>query len=147
MKRLIVLVIISLLMCGINLGCVKNLNLETIFPNSDVEVYLPENVEIDGLNTIKNGAGVIVTAKINDLNYILNKYSVVGFTLKINNIEPNDVFKKLGATNCELNANGVYGYVRGMFEPINILGHKVNFQCVKHGESVLIGVPIMLGSY
>lgn len=151
MKRLIVFIILALLLCGINFGAVQNLTLEQIFQTAQVEVYTSEQTNLQYQKTT-NGAGEIIYCNLAQLNYILNNCACVsGYTLKINNLQIKDVLLKLNARQITQNNYGAYGWSRLLSYKINkqitIDNQAVNFQCVQSKSSVLLGVPILLGSY
>lgn len=152
MKRLIVFIFMVALLCCVNFGFTQGLTLEKIFPHSSVEVYTDTKTDLQ-LNKIDNGAGEIIFCNIDDLNYILKTTQAVGFCIKVYKQNAEQVLKLLQPQNV-LNQN--YGYFgwSNVLQNINIKSKsvamqqgKVNFQCVQNGEQLLIGVPIILGSY
>ena len=147
MKKLIVFVLIILLLCGVNLSVTKSLNLESIFSGASVEVYLSEKICDEKLQTIDNGTGQIVFAKIDDLNYIFNNYSPLGFTLFYNG-DVNDALNKLNPQYVFKTNLSAYGFSSVNVKPISVAGKKVNFQyVVSDAGCVMLGFPILLGSY
>lgn len=149
MKRLIVFILLALLLCGVNLSSVQKLTLDQIFPTATLEVYTSDKSYLD-LNKLKNGNGEIIFADINQLNYITqNCQSVVGYTLIIRDMQKNDVLKALKVLYQEQENYGIYGWssVLGFNKKIVLNGNNINFQCVTSGQNILIGVPILLGSY
>lgn len=148
MKKLFVFILIVLLLCGINLLPISNLTLDKIFPSASVEVYLADNEYNGELLTHKNGDGQIIFCDVENLLYILNNYVVNGYTLRICASDMNSVLQKFMPNYYFESSNYVYGYKQGIFNKcINVNDEKVNFQCVKSNNDVLIGFPILLGSY
>lgn len=147
MKRLFVFVLIALILCGINFGITKNLTLENIFKGACVEVYLKSQCETNEFLSIKNGAGEIIFSEIENLNYILNNYDANGFTIKIKNEQIDNVIKKLNANYLFESFNCLYGCSSLFVDCACVNNNLVNFQCVKNEDEILIGSPLLLGSY
>ena len=146
MKRLFVFILIVLLLCGINLSCTQNLNLERIFGGAEVEVYLSERSPICEFETINNGEGQVVFAKIENLSYILSSYKCSGFTI-ITDLSLCKVIEEISPNYYFENKNGIYGYLNGIKESVIVKDKKVNFQCAESGGFTKIGFPILLGGY
>lgn len=154
MKRLIVFILLSILLCGVNIPFAKDLTIDKIFPSSNMEVYIIEKSNLS-FDKIDNGMGEIIFCETKDLDYILHNCSkVAGFTIKIQNMEINDIIKSLNVTNTFALNFGVYGWSK-IFENLNEINNKsieisrkmVNFQCVAREDYVLVGMPIILGSF
>lgn len=149
MKRIIVFILIIFLLCGINIFSTNNFNLSILFAGASVEVYLNSDKIVDEFDAIGNGTGVIVFTNIDSLHYILNKYSVSGFTLKIKKTTE-EVLTLISAENIFFNEFGVYGYcdyAKCWVDSINFNNSLCNFQIFATNNCVLLGFPILLGSY
>ena len=144
MKRLAVFLIIVILLCGVKFAFVQNLSLGKIFAGASVEVYLRNNEGLSG--AINNGDGQILVCDVEKLEYILNEYDFVGFTLKISN-ELSDVLCKLNPSYIKPVGSSVYGYKSGLMSSVFVYETNINFQCLQMGEYVLLGTPLLLGSY
>ena len=154
MKRLIVFILIVILLCLTNLSLTKDLNLANIFPKSQVEVFTDS---LSGLNykKVKNGLGEIIFCDVEELNNILKRTDkMVGFTLKIENEEVKSVLKKINAQNTYYKNYGFYGWSKILNEIFKIKNNKVqmfdgvvNFQALQKENDVILGFPIILGSY
>ena len=94
MKRLIVFIFLIVLFCCINLPYINRLKLSEIFPNAQIEVYIDQKTETNGLNYINNGEGKIVFLNINQLDNFLKHNKAFGYTLRIKDETLNNVFKK-----------------------------------------------------
>ena len=149
MKRLIVFIFIVVLLCLTNLPCFKEFKLDSFFPESNVEVYLGEYVDMGDkkLSYIKNGDGMILFMKIEELELFLKENNVLGYTIYINHTSVNTVFELLNVKNVDYKNNSFYGESNLFSKSLNVDGMKYNFQCVKKEESILLGTPILLGSY
>lgn len=144
MKKIIVFILISLLICGTKLTCVQNFTLSELFPNAQIEVYLPQKIENCGFYTINNGEGCIIFAKMDDLQYILSKYNVGGYTLKLYGLNFREVVEKINPNYFYNFDKYIYGHKTNLFDK-DVEG--INFQCAQQSNCVLLGVPILLGSY
>lgn len=154
MKRLIVFILIVILLCLTNLSLTKDLNLVNIFPKSQVEVFTDS---LSGLNykKVQNGLGEIIFCDVEELNNILKQTDkMVGFTLKIENEEVKSVLKKINAQNTYYKNYGFYGWSKILNEIFKIKNNKVqmfdgvvNFQALQRENDVILGFPIILGSY
>ena len=154
MKRLIVFILIVILLCLTNLSLTKDLNLVNIFPKSQVEVFTDS---LSGLNykKVQNGLGEIIFCYVEELNNILKQTDkMVGFTLKIENEEVKSVLKKINAQNTYYKNYGFYGWSKILNEIFKIKNNKVqmfdgvvNFQALQRENDVILGFPIILGSY
>ncbi len=146
MKKLLVFILLVILFCGINLNFTKKIDLKSIFAGASVEVYLNSGEFTDEFESIKNGDGQILNCVVDDLDNVLASYSVSGYTLKI---EGMDVIDVLNMAKLEYFKDGeyYYGFCEGMAKPIITHNEFVNFQCVQNGCNVLLGFPILLGSY
>lgn len=147
MKRLIVFIIISALLCVLGSGVARKLTISELFPNSEVEVYVDDEIIPSGLSYIKNGSGNVIFCDMEDLNYIKENCRVAGFTVKargyklediINKLMPNTIFEQMGY---------IYGQSNFFGGGISFMGMGINFQCAEVGGCVLIGSPILLGGY
>ena len=147
MKKLFVFLLICLLLCVAGTNFVKGLNIEDIFSNCNIEVYLPQNDVINELHYIKNGDGAVVFGDTSDLDYILKNFKVAGFTIKVKSLEIETLLKKIRATNITCASQGIYGYSHELPDIICASGLKTNFQCVQVEDYLLLGVPILLGCY
>lgn len=154
MKRLIVFILIIILLCGINFSITKDLNLDKIFPNAQVELFTDSKTGIN-VQKIDNGQGEIIFCTTNELSYILSQVSsAVGFTIKIQNASMVSVLKSFGINFSFVENYGVYGWSNYIYNNFNIknksiemLSGRVNFQAVEENGAVLLGIPIILGSY
>ena len=147
MKRLFVFVLIILLLCGINLGVTNNFTISKIFNGCSVEVYLKSHVENCEFLSVKNGEGSIIFCEVNDLIYILNNPDVCGYTIKINNKNYHEVLNCLNVSYMFASFGCVYGKSNLFNFCTSVNDNVVNFQCVKNDDFVLLGSPILLGSY
>ncbi len=154
MKRLIVFILLAILLCAVNFSTTQNLTIDKIFPQSTAEVFLSEKTQIP-LKKIDNGMGEIIFCDSSDINYILNNTDcVAGLTLKVCGLNKSQILKKIGA-NQLVSANfGIYGWTNLLSnskkiaeKSVNFSGKNINFQCVEKENYVLLGFPIILGSY
>ncbi len=145
MKRLAVFILLLLLLCGMDCFFKRDWNINSFFLNSDVEIYLSTIENLNGGNIIKNGEGAIVCCKFNDLEKYLNSNNVLGFTIKVDEVQIDDVLQNLNPRNISKAMNYTYGYTAqfNQFKCVN--GN--NFQMAARENSVLVGFPILLGSY
>lgn len=148
MKRLIVFIFLVVLFCVINIGAMQNLSLKDIFPNANCEVYFAKKTDLMSYEKLSNGEGEILFCNINDLNYIKQNKNICGYTIKIENQNIKDVLNKLCPSYSFVFDEYVYGYKIGAITcNVELNGKKVNFQCAQKENCVLIGFPILLGSY
>lgn len=131
------------------MSSIKNFDLSTLFAGASLEVYLNSNEMVDEFDTVGNGAGVIIFASVDSLRYILNKYNVSGFTLKTKKTT-GEVLTLISAKNIFFSEFGVYGYcnyAKYWVKSINFNDYLCNFQIFTTNDYVLLGFPILLGSY
>ena len=143
MKRIAVFILIVLLLCGFKVSVVSNLTIDKIFPNASVEVYIPQKVDVGVYKSISNGDGLILFANSDQLDYILKTYNVGGYTIKTD-ISINVLLKNLNPNFYAIKDGVIFGYKSGIFNK-TVNGN--NFQCVERDGCLLIGVPLLLGSY
>jgi len=157
MKKILLFIFIVILLCCVNLTAVQNLTLDKIFPNAMVEVFLQQKGNLIDHKTIANGQGEIVYCDIQDLDYILNQnLKVTGYTLKIHSCEI-DILNLLNVNDVQQQNFGIYGFsemLENYAKKFNLLTKKVkinqkmvNFQYINKNDYILIGFPILLGSY
>lgn len=154
MKRLIVFILLAILLCALNMSATQSLTIDKIFPNSTAEVFLSEKTQIS-LNKIDNGTGEIVFCNSSEISYILNNTNCVsGLTIKVYSSNKDQILKKIGANQLISVNFGTYGWTNLLIKTnkvftknISFFGKKVNFQCVEKDDCVLIGFPIIIGSY
>ena len=150
MKRLIVFILLTLLLCGVNFTFTKNLNIDDIFSNVKIEVFTNEKTSLS-LKKIDNGVGEVIFCDAQEFDYILKgPYNVAGYTLKIYGVNESEVLKKLNVKNIYNKNFGIYGWssiLNNLNKKIKIDDKIINFQCISKENSVIIGVPILLGSY
>lgn len=151
MKRLIVFIFIVILLCLTNLTITKDLTFDKIFANSKVEIFFDRKTDLE-YQKIQNGVGEIVFCEANQLSDILkNDNKVSGFTIKIKNENVDEVLKKLNVKNVYDKNFGIYGWSNLLGEVVNLkldmFGSYVNFQCVNNEDGIILGCPIILGSY
>lgn len=154
MKRLIVFIFLALLLCGINLTFVEGLTLDKIFPQSQVEIFTDSKTSLK-INKIDNGMGEILFCEIENLDYILNQLdSVVGLSIKIYNKNKANVLQVLKVKNLYNQNFGCYGWsgtlekIKGIkSKNVHLINGKINFQCIEKDDHIIIGTPIVLGSY
>lgn len=145
MKKLAVFILLLLLLCGMDCFFKKDWNINSFFLNSDVEIYLSDIKNLAGENYIKNGDGAILFCKYEEMEKYLSLNNVVGLTIKICDVQEKDVLQNLNPTKVYMSMGYTYGYTSKVngFEVVN--GN--NFQVVSKGNFVLVGFPILLGSY
>ena len=154
MKRLIVFIFLVILLCGINLAFVEDLTLDKIFPQSQVEIFTNSKTSLK-INKIDNGMGEILFCNIENLDYILNQLdNVVGLSIKIYNKNKANVLRALKVKNLYNQNFGSCGWSGTLerikvvkFKNVHLLDGMANFQCVEKDDHVVIGMPIILGSY
>ena len=144
MKMFFVFVICCLLLCGVHVSPLNVFDLEYVFGDAEVEVFIEEYNQ--NLSMIKNGTGGIVNIKLSEFDEIHKNNSVLGYTIKLKDIEY-DVAQKMDAVFCFESDFGVYGFVPNLHSPVIVEGNICNVQILKVGSDVLIGIPILLGGY
>lgn len=153
MKRLIVFILLVALLCCINMSFVSNLTLDNLFSGCCVEIYTSSKTDND-LKKIDNGSGEIIYCDVDALKYFKESEKISGITLKIHNTNIEEILKKLNVKDTYNKNFGLYGWSQIIktisnfqFNNINLDGNWVNFQCVQKANYVLLGIPILLGSY
>ena len=106
---------------------------------------MPEQADVEGVGCLNNGVGQIAFVAANNLQYILNNYKTSGYTLKIYGKTMAEVLQTLSPNNFYQKNDMVYGYKNGI--GYNAINDEINFQCTQKQDCVLLGVPILLGSY
>ena len=147
MKRLIVFIFLVMLFCLLGFEFTKNLSISDIFPSCLAEVYIDDCINAScGFESIVNGSGSIIFCKTEDIKYINQMYNVIGFTFFLEDSVESSLIK--------LNVRGSFvfgGYIYGICpyfgECILVGGNHVNFQCAVVEDRVVIGFPLLLGSY
>ena len=128
------------------MGFTQKLTISDIFSNEDYEVFV-EGEAVSGYVSINNGSGSIIYCSAEDIKYISSQRKIVGFTIKIKNLSLNDIFEKIKVQNVRLIDGYYYGKSPLFCECIDVDNWNVNFQCAKNDGYVLLGCPILLGSY
>ena len=146
MKKLVVFVFFTILFCSLGMSFTQKLTISDIFSNEDYEVFVEGDV-VSGYTSIKNGSGSIIYCSAVDLDYINKQTKIVGFTVKIKNLSLYDVLKKLKAFNVKMIDGYYYGKSSLFYKSVLVKDWSVNFQCIKNEEYILLGCPILLGSY
>ena len=154
MKRLIVFILIVLLLCFTNLSLTKDFNIDKIFPNSIVEIFFDEKSDFN-LEKTSNGVGEIVFCDINKLSSILKlNHNISGVTFRIKNENVENILKKINVRNTYNKNFGIYGWSNVLdsmlivkTNSLKLFDSYVNFQCVDNGDEIILGCPIILGSY
>lgn len=146
MKKLIVFILIVLLLCGMNSNFAQGLNLKSLFKGANVEVYVVGEVDNDKYKILKNGDGAVIFTVIEELDYILSSYKVNGYTVAVGG-DIGGVLTALSPEKTYINAWGVYGYKAGLGDGVLVNDNYCNFQIVEKMGIVLLGCPILLGSY
>lgn len=156
MKRLLVFLFIVLLLCGINILPLKELTLQNIFPSASVEVFTSKQTNNEGLTKIDNGMGEIIFCNVGELDYILNSFdSVSGFTLKFSKdtMSVNNLLNVLKVQSYSCKNFGIYGLSKvlncvnnGKFK-VRIEQTLCNFQIFEKENQIILGIPLILGSY
>ena len=147
MKRLIVFVLITVLMCVIGMNFVEDFNIGNLFPNAMVEVYIDGKYNENGIYSIKNGGGSILFCHTYEVDELQKKYKVAGFTLKIEKDSVKNVLKKLLADVVYVENDYIYGRSIYFCNYIQTQCGLANFQCIEEENFILIGTPILLGCY
>lgn len=147
MKRLIVFILVSFLLCGLGYFQLLDFNIETLFDKAYVEVYTSKESEVNGFSKIKNGVGEIIFLNIDKLEYILNCVDECGYTIRIYEKNVQEVVKALNMSKVVLKNGSIYGYKKGLHETVLIDGGRYNVQIAEGDGVVNVGVPILLGSY
>lgn len=147
MKNVIVFIIIVLLFCGINLLPIKKFDIANLFSFCGAEVYLSDDDFVEGYVSVKNGTGVIVYCDVSSISYLQQNYEVCGFTIKVNKLDVDEVLTKIKAKDVERVMGYDYGVSPFFNKYIKTNNKTVNFQCVQSEDCVLLGVPLLLGSY
>lgn len=102
----------------------------------------------DGITDfVTNGDGVIINADVHTMKEIIKDNEFFGLTLKIENIEVKDVLNKIYASVVFENFESVYGVCNFFDKCILVNNLRTNFQCKDLGDVVVLGFPILLGSY
>ncbi len=147
MRKLIIFILISLFLCLAGVCAKKDIgSLKDLFPNAQIEVYTKNVTRFDE-NYITNGDGYIIYSTINNFCSVFEKHDVTGYTIKINNTSPIQICKKLKASCVVYDGGYMYGYSCFFPGEIILKDIKVNFQCAFWEDKILIGTPILLGSY
>ena len=146
MKKLVVFIILTIMFCLLGSNITQKLTIENIFSNSDAEVYI-EGETTTGYLSIKNGTGSIIYCKANDIPYISSKSNVLGFTIKIENMCLKDIFRKIDVFDVKKLDGYYYGKSSLLKKQVTLKDASVNFQCATNDDYVLLGCPILLGSY
>lgn len=146
MKKLIVFFIVVLVLCAINLNCIKDLTIKKILTGASAQVYVCDK-DAEGLNYIKNGEGAIIFCEIKELKQILKNFNVIGFTIKINKSFENEILEEFSPLYTFKCNNYKYGYLQNCIEAVLVNGKYANFQYEVCEDSLYLGFPILLGSY
>ena len=149
MKKLIVFIFLIILLCLTNLTYLSEFKFKSIFPDASVEAFVDEinDKELKNYNYILNGTGKIVFIKIEHLKDFLKNNKVLGYTIKVNNMHLNDVFKKLEIKKVKKMQNAYYGVSGKFSKSLKVGNDSYNFECVKVNNEIHIGTPSLLGSY
>lgn len=151
MKKLLVFIFLLIIVVICSLGSeIKLFN----FSNFDIELFATEISDNIQADVIKNGDGYIVKTNSEEIDKVLNLVDgVYGVTLIIddNSTKYEEIKSKIKVQNCqeEQNIYTFYGYINGQDKFIYVDNKKVNIQVLynKNNSKLIIGFPIILGSY
>lgn len=146
MKRLIVFILISLFLCIVNMKFSKNVTIRDIFPEAEIDVFL-NNVPEGNYKYVINGSGCIIRCNLNEFYDIQKVHKIAGYTIKVDGYSFEKVSRNLAIQDCFFKGGYMYGYSYILESAIYTDGHKVNVQCAICDGKMLIGTPILLGSY
>jgi len=154
MKKIIIFIFITILLCGLKSPFTKSLNRLEIFSNSSFEIFTSSKTDIS-CNKISNGNGEILFL---DYHIFVNTYknlnNITGFNIYTNNSKEY-ILKGLNAYNIITLNNNIYAYspiVNSLLSQKNvndvIINNKlVNIQISCQETQNILGFPINLGSY
>lgn len=117
--------------------------------------YVSLNSEIEDCHYTKNGNGGIICLNSSELK-LLNNFDIdtlYGESVKFKCDDKTfaDLIKKykISVVNEEKFEDfiSIYGYNSSFGKPVNIHDKNVNVQMVKRGDEIIVGFPIILGSY
>lgn len=118
--------------------------------SGEVNFYCSQDNQIDG--QIKNGSGYICECEIENFNNMFNSLKgCYGFSIetKMDEEEFENFLKKIKIIKTQkLDENiVVYGYASNLCFSNYISNKKVNIEIAKNNERVVIGCPVILGSF
>ena len=157
MKKIAVLVLALVLISVLTLNNEKLAQLCFEFENAKLEFYckgyIDEIKEVDrDISIINNGEEFIISTRANNVepikDYLIDCF---GYCIKIEGVKQTieHLLDKVQIAKTEI-IDGIeilYGYVHGFLFSTFINGKKVNVQIAFNDNTVIIGSPIILGSY
>lgn len=153
MKRMFVffIVVIAVCLCF----CFKTDSAGLCSLNGEYSVYLKNNVVNipQCFSSISNGQGVIVTGSSTNYNLLnFNKDIVSGESIKLTNYSYKEVceilkFKELMKYEFSDGLSTFYGQVPFGDKSVFVSGKRINCQIAVCNDYIVVGIPIILGSY
>lgn len=116
----------------------------------EVSFYLENYQEIEGCETIKNGAGCVIKTDVENAKKINKKINnCSGFSIEFYSENISDFLNEINIIKIEKISDLTiyYGYFNGLINSINIENKKINIQIAINNEKIVIGSPIILGDY
>ena len=149
MPKVISLIFICLL---ISFNCSNYIDFNNVFKsfNGTIQIHTTIFKNVPHSEVIENGKGYIISSSIKNIDVLLNSFDesdIKGYTffLKTNDIQ--SVTKKLGLQYSISNQNEIVAYSNIVPMSIYINNIVYNTQIIQKDEEVIIGFPVILGSY
>lgn len=151
MKKLFIFFLLIILLCGLNFYPLNKTSINDLFHDAKYEIYTYSQSGLN-IDKIANGNGEIVFCNSSNVEETLKKLNdnISGFTIEIDK-ENIDYFtqkniNKILKNNYKIN-NEIYGKSNFFKKNVKINNKNVNFQYKEVENKILIGTPILLGSY
>lgn len=115
-----------------------------------VNITLDHNLDIEGVESVKNGNGYIASCSYKTYDILKNSLcGVKGITFiySASQSEFNCLKEKLNILLVEDNYCNFVGYTTNFDKSVNYKNKKVNVQALYKNGKIIIGSPIITGSY
>ena len=120
----------------------------------NIKIYFSEDIEMENLQTFKNGVGCYIVVNRNLANKFIEEECLDGITFE-SKLSAEDILKNLNAKivsvqDIQINKENktiFYAFSDYFSKFLIINGKKVNLQIVCENENCLVGHPLLMGSY
>lgn len=144
---------ISLFLVAINLGGGGLIYLSDYYPEGTYSFYCTGQQNVSGAVTV--GAGSIVSCSAKDYKRVRNSIAgIAGESFAIERAKPIDLENIITVLKVEQvraeTVDGIYiiyGFSELLIRGVNLAGVKVNVQIAVSAERIIVGTPLILGSY
>ena len=142
-----------LFMCiCLTFNCTNYIDYKILFDKyqGSVDVHISTPANIPYVSCTPNGKSYVLSTNLNNLDNLLKNISlknVQGYTFFINDTNLSNITNRLGLQYYDVNQNEILAYSSLIPFSIDLDGKVYNTQIVQKSDQIVIGFPMILGSY